>query len=87
MLDSPDQLFDIFLGLVSMLDSPDQLFEVVFAVFADWADEIIGEVLADVFISTDVAAPYCLAFDGGPHLFGLGLDLVLVIFVGAGWHV
>ena len=50
---------------------------------ADGADEVIGHLFAHIFVTADSTAPDRLALRSGADRFGLGFDVVLIIFVGA----
>ena len=48
---------------------------------ADGADEVIGHLFAHIFVTADATSPDRLALWSGSDRFGLGFDVVLVIFV------
>ncbi len=63
------------------------LLEVDGGVFADGADEIVGEVLAVIDVAADFAAPDSASFTLGRSRFRLRLYVLLVIGVGGRWNV
>ena len=58
---------------------PGNLFEIRFGMFADRADEIIRQFLADVFVAANPAAPDGLPVRGLSNGFWFGLDVFLII--------
>ncbi len=66
---------------------PFHQFKIRFPMFTNWADEVVWDFFADVFVAADPAAPDFLAVGCGAYLLRLRFNVGLVVFVGAGWVI
>ena len=62
-------------------------FKILFPMLTYGADKIIGYFLSNIFITADTAAPDLLSVGCSAYLLGLGFNVGLIVFVGAGWFI
>ena len=68
---------------------PNYLLKILFSMLTDRADEVIWHFFAHLLVAADSALPYCFALGscGWVYWLWLGLDLILVICISAGWRI